>query len=74
LHESLGILPPVGLIEVSRQKVAAVIAQERIDADGLVPGQVVIDHPIGHGQQLALVLWDRVFLDTKLGVERLPMR
>ena len=27
LHEGLGILPPVGLIEVSRQEIAAVFAQ-----------------------------------------------
>ena len=55
LHESLGILPPVGLIEVSREKIAAVIAQERVDADGLFSGQMVVDHLIGHRQQLALV-------------------
>ena len=51
----LGILPPVSLIEIKRQKGAPVVAQERIDADGLLPGQMVIDHLIGHGQQLALV-------------------
>lgn len=54
LHESLGILSPVGLIKISREKIATVIAQERIDADGLLSSQMVIDHLIGHRQQLAL--------------------
>jgi len=55
LHEGLGILPPVGLIEIGREKIAAVVAQERIDADSLLPSQMVIDHLIGHRQQLSLV-------------------
>ena len=55
LQEGSGILPPVGFLEVCRGKTTAVIAQERIDADGLLSGRTVVDHLIGHRQQPALV-------------------
>ncbi len=70
LHESLGIPPPVGLIEVSREKIAAVIAQERVDANGLLPGQMVVDHLVGDWKQKALVTVttfdSRFFAETRL--------
>lgn len=54
LHKGHDILAPVGLVEIGRQKIAAVIGQKRIDADSLFPGQMVVNHLIGHRQQLAL--------------------
>ena len=52
--EGLGILAPIGLVEIDRQEMAGVALQQRIDADCVLTGQMVVDHRIGQWQQHAL--------------------
>ena len=68
LDEGLGILAPVGLIEIDCQEMTGVAFQQRIDADGVFAGQMVVDHRIGQRLQDAVsavaTLDTRLFADT----------
>ena len=47
----MGILAPLGIVEVDGQEVAGVVGQQRIHADGVPPGKVVEDRLVGHRYQ-----------------------
>ena len=49
-----GILPPFGLVNVDRQKVAGVILEQRIDSHCVPPGQMFIDQSGGRRDQKAV--------------------
>ena len=43
LHEGAGILSPLGFVEIDGEEMAGVILQQRIDADRVLAGQMVVD-------------------------------
>lgn len=47
LDEGLGITAPIRVIKIHRQKMAIVIRQQRVHADGVVACEVVVDRLIG---------------------------
>ena len=54
LDERTGILSPLGLVEIDCQEIAGVVLQQRIDADRVLAGQVVVDHRIRQRDQRAV--------------------
>ena len=54
LHEGAGILPPVSLVKINRQKKARVISEERVDANGLFSGEMIVEDLVGDRQELPL--------------------
>src|SRR5450756_2680101 len=51
LGEGRDILPPLGLVEVERQKAAGVIGQQWVNADCVPAREVVADHLVAEGKQ-----------------------
>ena len=47
LHEGAGILPPLGLVEIDGQEMAAIVLQQWIHADGMPARQMVVDDSVG---------------------------
>lgn len=54
LCRKLGVVTPLRLIKIDRQEIATVILKQRVDADSVPASQMVIDHGIRHGAQLAV--------------------
>jgi len=54
LSDRRDILLPVGLVEVDGQKVAGLVRQKRVDADDVSASQVVEDHAVVDGDELAI--------------------
>lgn len=51
LGEGLRIGAPVSIVEVHCEEVAAVIGQQRIYADGVVAGKMIVDRLVGQRDQ-----------------------
>ena len=54
LHECLRIVPPLGLVEVDGQEVAAVVLHQRIHPDRVIAGQVLVDHGVRQRDEQAI--------------------
>lgn len=69
LHESPGIIAPLGIVEVHCQEAATVVLQQRIDADGVAAGEVVVEGLVGQRDQQPMAavgaLDPRLFADTR---------
>ena len=46
LHERSRVIPPFRLVEIDGKEVAAVVLHQRIDADRVLTGQMVLDHRV----------------------------
>ena len=63
--KALGIVLPAtgfrfGLVEVDRQEIASVVFQQRINADRVLTGQMVVNHSIGQRDQQAVARSRRI--------------
>jgi hypothetical protein len=42
LHEGPGIFSPLGFVEIDGEKIAGIVLQQRIDADCVLAGKMVV--------------------------------
>jgi hypothetical protein len=69
-HEGASVLAPLRVVEVHGQEVAAVVLQQRIDADSVAAGQVVVDDGLIERQELPVGTVGA--LDGRLGAHAGP--
>lgn len=46
LHKGLGVFSPVGFVEIDGEKMTGVVLQQRIDADDMLAGKMVVQDRI----------------------------
>src|SRR5271165_6523491 len=73
LKESLGVILPSLLVEVSREKPARFVGQEGIYADGLLAQEVVLDDGVGHREELPCLLVDFLPILRAASVDSFPV-